>query len=474
MKPEPQANRGIRLVGLGDLSPCEHRLGVSDTSVGSDLENDLVIAHRTVSRNHAILGYHAGRYTIADLESTNGTFVNGRRIKQPVPIAPGDEISFGGAKFAMVGGTGVVHGMRPRRSPSRMIGAVAGIVLFAIAGFLFTRYALNVNRIATQTAQVARDEKVAEVKPVVPLREATAAAAEPSIAPSAPEVADVAESPSPLWLKHLNDFRASVNLPLLRSEPKLSEGDHNHAIYVLKNLASQIRSGELGAQVHTEDPAMPFYTPEGAEAARTSDIAEQGANPGRKLPDPQDWAIEGWMIVPFHRLFILSPLLHAVGFGFDCEDNVCVALLNVLSGADSLPRTGTPLEHPILYPPDGASIPSSMRALETEWPTPISGCDGYAFPTGIPITVQLGPMVDAQLNSFSLTRDDGDTIEACGFDANSYRNSDPDQRTRVIGDLRAQGAIVIVPRSPLDAGKRYDVLATVNGHDYKWSFTVAR
>jgi uncharacterized protein YkwD len=470
-RPEPKANYELRLIGLGDLSPREHPLGASHISVGSDRENDLVIAHSTVSRKHAILRQDAGRYTIADLESTNGTFVNGRRLKQPVLIKPGDEISFGAAKFAMMGGAGVARRMRHRRSPSRMIGAVAGIVLFAIAGFLGARYALYLSRSATQTAQGPRDEKVSAARPVIPLGEATASAAQPSIASAAPDAAD---DPSPIWLKHLNDFRDSVNLAPVGSDPKLSDGDRNHAIYVLKNFASEIRSGELGAQVHTEDTARPWYTPEGAEAARTSDVAEQGASAGRKVPDPQGWAIDGWMIAPFHRLFILSPLLHDAGFGYDCEDSSCVALLNVLSGADPLPRIGTPLEHPILFPPDGASIPPNMGALDTEWPTPISGCDGYAFPTGLPLTVQLGPMVDAQLNSFSLARDDGATLEACGFDANSYRNPDESERTRVVSNLRGQGAIVIVPRGPLEAGARYDVVATVNGRDYKWSFAIGR
>jgi len=466
MKSSQNAKREMRLVGTGDLAPFEHRLGAVDISIGSDPENDLLIAHPTVSRKHAILGYHAGRYTIADLDSTNGTFVNGQRIKRPVPLNPGDELSFGAAKFAVVGGTGIV---RAARSSSRMIGAAGGIVLFAIVGFLSARYALGHG--AAPIAPAPQKENLPAATAFVPMAEATAAEAETSIAPPAPEIAD---DPSSTWLKHLNEFRASANLAPVRSDPKLSDGDHRHAIYILKNFATEFRNAELGAEVHTEDPARPWYTPEGAEAARTSDVAEQGAAPGKKVPDPQGWAIDGWMIAPFHRLFILSPLLHDVGFGFDCEENNCVALLNILSGADPSPRIGSPLEHPILYPPDGATIPSSMAALDTEWPTPISGCDSYTFPTGIPITVQLGPMVDAQLSSFSIEGEGGAQLPACGFDADSYRNPDPTERTRVVGNLRAQGAIVIVPRRPLDAGARYDVIATVNGHDYKWSFGVAR
>jgi hypothetical protein len=254
----------------------------------------------------------------------------------------------------------------------------------------------------------------------------------------------------------------------------MSDGDRKHATYVLNNFATEIRAGTLGVEVHSEDSAKVGYTPEGDAAARASDIAEQGTSPGKKIPDPQQWAIDGWMVAPFHRLLILSPLLHQVGFGFDCQDNDCVALLNVLSGADPAPRFGAPMERPILYPPDGASLPLRMGALETEWPSPITGCDGYAFPTGIPISMQLGPMVDAQLNLFSITSGDGSEVEACGFDANSLRNPDPSERARVVGDLRGQGAIVIVPRHPLEAGMRYDVLATVNGRDYKWSFDISR
>lgn len=138
-----------------------------------------------------------------------------------------------------------------------------------------------------------------------------------------------------------------------------------------------------------------------------------------------------------------------------------------------MPRNPTPLERPILYPPDEGSIPANMASLETEWPTPVSGCDGYEFPVGLPISVQLGPMVDAELDSFSFSREDGPELAACGFDANSYRNPSEDERRRVVSNLRGQGAIVIVPRQPLEPGARYDVLVTVNGSDYKWSFAIA-
>jgi hypothetical protein len=466
---EPKS--AVRLSGLGDWSQREHRLGAIDTSVGSDRANDFVIDHTTVSRRHAILRNEGGRYTIADLDSTNGTFVNGRRIKQKVAINPGDEIGFGAARFALLGGTAVVRSIPPRRSLSRMFGALVGIVLFAIAGFMVTRYAMGPAHRESPLATPSREERASR-EPAAAPSIAAEATTDLSGTP-APENAEV-DAPSPTWLKQLNDFRGAVNLAPVVADPKLTDGDRKHATYLLKNFATEIQAGSIGIEVHSEDPSNSWYTPEGDEAAHTSDIAEQRSVPGGKLPNPLDWAIEGWMVAPFHRLPILSPLLHDVGFAYECEEGMCAALLNVGSGVEAMPRTATPLERPILFPPDGAAIPSRMRALDLEWPNPLSGCEGYVFPTGIPMTVQLGPMVEAQLTSFTITREDGAEVESCGFDANSYYNSDERERTAVIGNLRSQGAVVVIPRQPLEAGTRYDVVATVNGHDYKWSFTIAR
>ncbi len=468
MKPEPTERNQIRLIGLGEWSSREHRLQSSDISVGSARENDLAIDHPTVSRKHAILRHQNGRYSVTDLDSSNGTFVNGQRIKRPVLIQPGDEISFGAAKFAMLGAAVPP----PHRRPSawRMIGALVGLVVFAAAGFLFTRYAVHLGRIESPAPAPTAIPQPRLHKPVA-VREVPE-----SMQPTAAATSEASEANtfSPLWLKQVNDFRASVNLAPIESDSRLTDGDRRHATYLLKNFATEIHEGTLGVEVHSEDPTNPWYTAEGSEAARNSDIAEQAAVTGVKLPDPQGWAIDGWMVAPFHRLPILSPLLREAGFAFECESGMCVALLNVHSGAVPSPRLGTTLEHPILFPPDGGSVVSGMRKLENETPNPISGCDGYVFPTGLPITVQLGPMVDAQLNSFSLTDEDGAEVEACGIDAISYYNPDEGQRTGVISILRSQGAIVIVPRHPLEAGARYDVLATVNGRDYKWSFEIAR
>jgi DNA-binding winged helix-turn-helix (wHTH) protein len=62
---------------------------------GRDAECSLVIDGTTVSRRHARITVARGAATIEDLDSTNGTYVNGTRISAPTPLVPGDEFAVG-------------------------------------------------------------------------------------------------------------------------------------------------------------------------------------------------------------------------------------------------------------------------------------------------------------------------------------------------------------------------------------------
>lgn len=62
---------------------------------GRNAECSLVIDGDTVSRNHARFTVRAGKVSVEDLGSTNGTHVNGTRISEPARIDPGDELKLG-------------------------------------------------------------------------------------------------------------------------------------------------------------------------------------------------------------------------------------------------------------------------------------------------------------------------------------------------------------------------------------------
>lgn len=65
-------------------------------SIGAAAGNDLVLGDTQVSRNHAVLERRGKVVEVADLNSENGTFVNGERVSRRV-LADGDRVSFGPA-----------------------------------------------------------------------------------------------------------------------------------------------------------------------------------------------------------------------------------------------------------------------------------------------------------------------------------------------------------------------------------------
>ena len=67
----------------------------SPTRVGRQADNDIVLDDRRVSRHHAEMIDRGGRWMLRDRDSTNGTSVNGKVVKEAV-LKPGDRISFGG------------------------------------------------------------------------------------------------------------------------------------------------------------------------------------------------------------------------------------------------------------------------------------------------------------------------------------------------------------------------------------------
>lgn len=62
--------------------------------IGRGRGADMVIAEATISRAHAAIGFDAEGFYVQDLESTNGTIVNGSRVKRQL-LKKDDEIQMG-------------------------------------------------------------------------------------------------------------------------------------------------------------------------------------------------------------------------------------------------------------------------------------------------------------------------------------------------------------------------------------------
>lgn len=65
------------------------------TTIGRKLTNDLVIDDPKVSREHSHIKVRNGQHFIIDLDSSGGTFINGKKINQE-NLRPGDVISLAG------------------------------------------------------------------------------------------------------------------------------------------------------------------------------------------------------------------------------------------------------------------------------------------------------------------------------------------------------------------------------------------
>lgn len=70
-------------------------------SIGQGPQNDLVLDDDSVSRSHARLEFKMGSWLLTDLDSTNGTAIEGVKLAAgvPTPLAYASTVRFGGVKL---------------------------------------------------------------------------------------------------------------------------------------------------------------------------------------------------------------------------------------------------------------------------------------------------------------------------------------------------------------------------------------
>ncbi len=279
-------------------------------------------------------------------------------------------------------------------------------------------------------------------------------------APASPMRSISVSAPSS-WLERTNYYRSMAGLAALRDDPQLTANLIAHANYVLDNYTSAIRDGEsLGAATHGEEPGKPGYTSGGSAAAENSQYAWGCGSLDRSAQ------IDDWIAGPFHRFAMLNPFITDAGFGEASANGCWVAALRL----PPEPEEVKPYPHPIEFPPDGATVTLGWKGIEN--PDPLTGCSGYKFPAGLPITLQLGRLETTELSASSLT-ENGRPIEHCAFDSHSYRNPSGEAQEYGRWELRSSGAVVLIPREPLIRGAGYSVSITAHGNTYAWKFKMA-
>lgn len=91
----------ILFVEVPGQAAVRRRLDGGVLSIGRGPENDLVLADHRVSRQHGRLSVRQGTLVYDDLGSTNGSYVNDRRIQQVV-LGPADVLRLGGSRLTIL------------------------------------------------------------------------------------------------------------------------------------------------------------------------------------------------------------------------------------------------------------------------------------------------------------------------------------------------------------------------------------
>jgi len=87
----------LKLVVLnGEEKGCSYELYATPVTLGAAVGNDLTFPAGRVSRNHAVFERRGAAVELVDLNSENGTFVNGDRVTRR-RLSRGDRVSLGGA-----------------------------------------------------------------------------------------------------------------------------------------------------------------------------------------------------------------------------------------------------------------------------------------------------------------------------------------------------------------------------------------
>ncbi len=102
--------------------------------VGRRPNSDIVLKDSSVSSIHAHIIQNGSSWKVFNLLSSNGTYVNGKKVAESV-IVPGDRVSFAGAEFLFM----LIDEPVPQRKPFKhlMLMSVGLVLLLGFAGLIY-------------------------------------------------------------------------------------------------------------------------------------------------------------------------------------------------------------------------------------------------------------------------------------------------------------------------------------------------
>lgn len=237
------------------------------------------------------------------------------------------------------------------------------------------------------------------------------------------------------WLRQINVYRQAAGLGPVTEEPSWSQGLQDHFTY-LDQTDPDLFVPPYD-NLHTENPASPYYSAMGAQEASRSNLffGVDGWPPVE--------VIDGWFSGPFHAIGMLRPGLEQVAF----------ASSNGLAGLDVIGGLQDAAPTQVLFPGNGMT--TNLTSYDGyELPDPLETCGWQDQPAGLPLIALLTTAPATGLTA-SLTSTNGQQFRTgdgslCVVDENTYRTTDDIYGQTGQAILEGDHAVVLIPKGWLD------------------------
>jgi hypothetical protein len=265
---------------------------------------------------------------------------------------------------------------------------------------------------------------------------------------------------NPAWLVEVNKYRAASGLALVSNNPAWNVGLVHHLNYLYRTPYTYL-TGQYQS-LHTENPASPYYTADGAVEGGRSNLSMSSGGPAAS-------SIDQWLTAPFHAIGILRPGLTQVAFASGSG----YSALDVLGGYGYAPTTS-----PILFP--GAGMTTDLRTYSVESPSPLQTCgwpDGWGTSYGLPLMAMLPTTPQAGIVA-SVTGPGGSVQstsngQLCVVDENTYSTSDTVYGPAGASILQGAHAVVLIARQPYEPGSYTASINQPAAAPIGWTFTMS-